>query len=140
MRVKFLAQGKQRGPLMGLELTNDRYPPITSQTRYPLRHAASTLDLKYTVLYFSIMWKTQLDIETNIMGEKFVLYMHTYDNHTQITATVPCCLSRGTLSGRSPRLFACCLPRLSAQNKLCPRWQKGKRKIRAVWTVPHKTN
>ena len=24
---------------MGLELTADRYPPITSQTRYPLRHA-----------------------------------------------------------------------------------------------------
>ena len=40
MRVKFLAQGKQQGPLMGLELTTDRYPPITSQTRYPLRHAS----------------------------------------------------------------------------------------------------
>ena len=26
---------------MGLELTTDRYPPITSQTRYPLRHAAA---------------------------------------------------------------------------------------------------
>ena len=26
---------------MGLELTTDRYPLITSQTRYPLRHAAS---------------------------------------------------------------------------------------------------
>ena len=25
---------------MGLELTTDRYPPITSHTRYPLRHAA----------------------------------------------------------------------------------------------------
>ena len=25
---------------MGLELTTDKYPPITSQTRYPLRHAA----------------------------------------------------------------------------------------------------
>ena len=24
---------------MGLELTTDRYPPIMSQTRYPLRHA-----------------------------------------------------------------------------------------------------
>ena len=24
---------------MGLELTTDKYPPITSQTRYPLRHA-----------------------------------------------------------------------------------------------------
>ena len=29
---------KQREPLMGLELTTDRYPPITSQTRYPLHH------------------------------------------------------------------------------------------------------
>ena len=28
---------------MGLELTTDKYPPITSQTRYPLRHAASNL-------------------------------------------------------------------------------------------------
>ena len=26
---------------MGLELTTDRYQPITSQTRYPLRHATS---------------------------------------------------------------------------------------------------
>ena len=32
-----------------------------------------TLDLKYTALYFSIMWKTQLDIETNIMGEKVLI-------------------------------------------------------------------
>ena len=26
---------------MGLELTTDMYPPITSQKRYPLRHATS---------------------------------------------------------------------------------------------------
>ena len=32
---------KQRGPLMGFELTTDRSPSITSQTRYPLHHAAS---------------------------------------------------------------------------------------------------
>ena len=32
---------KQREPLMGLKLTTDRYPPIMSQTRYPLRHVAS---------------------------------------------------------------------------------------------------
>jgi len=25
---------------MGLKLTTDRYPPITSQTRYTLRHAS----------------------------------------------------------------------------------------------------
>ena len=29
---------------MELELTTDRYPPITSQTRYPLRHAASNME------------------------------------------------------------------------------------------------
>ena len=28
---------KQRNPLMGLELTTDRHPPITSQTRNSLR-------------------------------------------------------------------------------------------------------
>ena len=31
---------KQRGPLLGLELTTDRHPPTTSQTRFPLRHGA----------------------------------------------------------------------------------------------------
>ena len=39
---------KQRGPLMVLELTTDRYPPITSQTRYPLRHAV-TYSIQYEV-------------------------------------------------------------------------------------------
>ena len=28
------------GALLGLKLTTDRHPPITSQTRYPLCHAA----------------------------------------------------------------------------------------------------
>ena len=28
---------------MGLELTTDRYPSITSQTRYPLRHAVDVI-------------------------------------------------------------------------------------------------
>ena len=37
---------KQREPLMGLELMNDGYPPITSQTRYPLSPA--TLALTFT--------------------------------------------------------------------------------------------
>ena len=27
---------KQQGPLLGLELTTDKHPPTTSQTRYPL--------------------------------------------------------------------------------------------------------
>ena len=30
---------KQQGPLMWRQLTTDRYPPITSQTHYPIRHA-----------------------------------------------------------------------------------------------------
>ena len=34
---------KLRGPLMGLVLTTDRYPPITSQTRYQLRQCALTV-------------------------------------------------------------------------------------------------
>ena len=33
---------------MGLELTTDRYPPITSQTRYPLRHALRPLNREDT--------------------------------------------------------------------------------------------
>ena len=32
---------------MGLKLTTDRYPPITSQTRYPLRHSASLIASMY---------------------------------------------------------------------------------------------
>ena len=36
---------KQRGPSLGLKLTTDRYPPTTSQTRYPLRHATSLIGL-----------------------------------------------------------------------------------------------
>ena len=32
---------KQREHLMRLELTTDKHPPITNQTRYPLRHAVS---------------------------------------------------------------------------------------------------
>ena len=40
MRVKFLAQGNNGGPLLGLELTTDRHPTTMSQTRYPLDHAA----------------------------------------------------------------------------------------------------
>ena len=38
---------------MGLELTTDRYPPITNQTRYPLRHAAS--DLLY-IIYTHVVY------------------------------------------------------------------------------------
>ena len=34
----------------------------------------------YRVLYFSIMEKTHIEIETNIMGKECVLYMQPYDN------------------------------------------------------------
>ena len=94
------------------------------------------LDLEYRVLYFSSMEKTHIEIESNIMGKKCIVYMQPYDNlPPRITATAPCCLSRGGLSRLSPRLFPCCPPRLSAQDKICPRWLSGKSKIRAVWTV-----
>ena len=43
---------------MGLELTIDRYPPITSQMRYPLRHAASAkgyiMKLVFTTQFMSL--------------------------------------------------------------------------------------
>ena len=70
-----------------------------------------SLDLEYKILYFSIMEKTHIKIETNIMGKRCVLYMQPYDNlPPMITATAPCCLSCGGLSRRSPRPFACCPP------------------------------
>ena len=100
-----------------------------------------TLDLKYTVVYFSYKsvscGRHNLILRLTLWGEKFILYMLTYDNLPTriITATVPCCLSWAMLSGRSPRQFGCCPSRLSAQDKLCPRWQSAKRKIRPVWTV-----
>jgi len=31
---------KQRKHLIGLKLTTDRFPPLTSQTPYPMRHVA----------------------------------------------------------------------------------------------------
>ena len=39
------------------------------------------LDLEYRVLYFSIMEKTHLEIETNIMGKECVLCNHTIICH-----------------------------------------------------------
>jgi len=39
------------------------------------------LHLKRMVLFFIIIYKTHLDIETKIEGEKCVLNMHIYDNH-----------------------------------------------------------
>jgi len=91
------------------------------------------LDLEYRVLYFSIMEKTHIEIETNIMGKECVLYMQPYDNLPPRLS--PYCLSRGGLSRRLLCPIACCPLRLSAQDKICPRWQSGKRKIRAVCTV-----
>ena len=57
---------------MGLELTTDKYPPITSQMRYPLRHAASfntpmtwkrTTIIKYPMLnnYFRCFRRARTD-------------------------------------------------------------------------------
>jgi len=38
-----------RKPMIGLELTIDSHPPITSQKRYPLRHAAPYIQKNYSV-------------------------------------------------------------------------------------------
>ena len=73
------------------------------------------LDLEYRVLYFSIMEKTHIEIETNIMGKECVLYMQQYDNlPPRLPLYYP---SREGLSGRPPRSFACCPPRLAAPDK-----------------------
>ena len=45
---------RKRGHLMGFELTTDRYPPITSQKRYPLRHAASYLVIRNITVVVAI--------------------------------------------------------------------------------------
>jgi len=79
------------------------------------------------------MEKTHIEIENNIMGKECVFYMQPYANLPP--RRPPCCPSRGRISGRSPRPFACCPPRLSAQDKICPRWQRGKRRVCAMWTV-----
>ena len=52
------------------------------------------------------MEKTHIEIETNIMGKKCILYMQQYDKlPPRITVT------RRGLCGRSPRPLACCPPR-----------------------------
>jgi len=43
IKGKVSCSREQWEPLMGLEFTTGRYPPITSQTRYLLRHAASPM-------------------------------------------------------------------------------------------------
>ena len=40
---------------MGLELTTDRYPPITGQTRYPLRHAASYGGIELYIIVIAVI-------------------------------------------------------------------------------------
>ena len=67
------------------------------------------------------MEKTHIEIESNIMGKKCIVYMQSYDNlPPRITATAPCCLSRGGLSERSPRPIACwphdCLRKIKVEN------------------------
>ena len=51
----------------------------------------SILDLEYRVLYFSIMEKTHIEIETNIMGEECLLYMQPYNYlPSRINVTAVC--------------------------------------------------
>ena len=85
---------KQRGPLMGLELTTDKYPPITSQTRYPLRHAASKINILKAYIPFveksSILrslWsiKCMLWIGCCIIGQWYIkIYPPTDVQPTQV--------------------------------------------------------
>ena len=52
---------------MGLELTTDKYPPITSQTRYPLRHAASRVRLVFHLKMFT---------NSKVVDGKKILYQY----------------------------------------------------------------
>ena len=57
---------KQQKPLMGLELTTDRHPPTTSQTRYPLCHAAPYVTL-FNRSPFKGTYKDASAVEMNIV-------------------------------------------------------------------------
>ena len=58
---------------MGLELTTDRYPPITSQMRYPLRHAASTYLYHCPLVLINLdHWLVKLTIEAYQNAPTFV--------------------------------------------------------------------
>ena len=48
--VKVSDSRNQRKPLLELELTTDRHRPITSQTRYQLRHATPNYTKNYLVI------------------------------------------------------------------------------------------
>ena len=77
---------------MGLELTTDRYPPITSQTRYPLPHAASSCTYQllkhvYNLLTGVIVLKTRSFIkvklrnDTNCIRNNYVLPVVSFLHH-----------------------------------------------------------
>ena len=88
------------------------------------------LDLEYRVLYFSIMEKTHIKIETNIMVGKSASYIC---NHTIICHRGPPQMPPAVRLGEglADDHRDCSL----AVHRNCPWWQRGNRKIRAVWTV-----
>ena len=50
---------------MGLDLTTDKYPPITSQTRYPLRHAAIPTAPRRLLYVLTLVWLITIKISMN---------------------------------------------------------------------------
>ena len=56
---------------MGLQLTTDRYPPITSQARYPLRHTASQTNTISSQLKQN--YSTERKVELSGRGHKYTL-------------------------------------------------------------------
>ena len=81
---------------MGLDLTTDRYPPITSQTRYPLRHEASMLFCNIKLLVVNeIHYKNYL--MSSFEFKLYLLYNEYYEksyNYKVTTYTYHFCLHK----------------------------------------------
>ena len=73
MRVKFLAQRKQREALMGFELTTDRHPPITSQARYPLFWLCRSLHKQW---YNPLCVRPCIDYRMTNTGQHLIKWSH----------------------------------------------------------------
>ena len=74
-KSKVSCSKKQLGPLMGLELMTDRYP--SSQRRYPLRHAASCIQLHAVFVNLKIL-QLSLHNESLSLSEFLIFESFSY--------------------------------------------------------------
>ena len=84
---------KQQEPLMGLELTTERHPPITSQRRYPKRHTAPKTRL---VLWYCIIHTLFINNVKKSTKDKYLLvFFKAYlPSLSQSTTLAPSLLMR----------------------------------------------